>query len=182
MLDELLHGAVFVIAAEIAVNALVREDDERLFLGAVEILRDEGHRMDDHRILGAGRGGIGRAVRRGAGVTDLVHFGDVAQLHVPLLNFEGLQDGVGTLILCGGWASGRDAFTAFTGSAGRGRTATTCATTACARRRGSGRRAAPSLSEGKRTHCQTDQPDSQKHFILISLTGVTCDIINSYPA
>src|SRR5260370_37199704 len=55
---EVLDHGVFVIVPEIAMDALAREDDQRLLFGSVETLRDEGHRPKDQRVSRAWRGWI----------------------------------------------------------------------------------------------------------------------------
>jgi len=89
------------------------EYDERLLLCAIDVLRDERHRVNDERVSRAGRGRVGGTMRGRAGVADFVDFGDVAQLRVPFLGFEGFDQSVGPLVAsggggaCGGIARGR---------------------------------------------------------------------------
>ena len=103
LLDQFPHD-VHRSGREIGVHAAVRQHNQRVFPGPVELLRNEGVGADDHRVARAGRVRVRHAVRRQAGVGDLVDFGDVAQARKPRLVVNRLQDLVpsdGPLVLPG---------------------------------------------------------------------------------
>ena len=73
-------------------NALMREGNERLLLGAIQSSRDKCIGVNDERILCTWRLGVRYASRGRAGVLNLVYFRDVGKPGEPEQIIYALDD------------------------------------------------------------------------------------------
>ncbi len=81
-----------VAGVEIGVYALVGKGYEWLLFGAIQILGDKRVGVNDQRICRARRFRIRHVRWRGAGVFDLVDFGDIGKAYEPEDVFHALED------------------------------------------------------------------------------------------
>jgi hypothetical protein len=89
-----------------SVNALVDEDDERLFAAAVEVFGDEGVAVEENGVGGAGSFFVFGVLVGWARVLVLVDLGDVAEFLIPEKIVDAFEDDIGVSTCAGGGCSG----------------------------------------------------------------------------